>query len=630
MIIFSKKSIHRWKYWRSKSIIVLFPAICLTTNIFSQITFEKMYNQSDYALYGRGTLVKADTSGYYLGGYGIVNGGIQSTLIKTDWQGNLLWKQLFPNEYGTVRIINRDNPTEFIFLNNPSNMATKSDVKVTNVNSAGTVNWSKTYVKQNWDEPDQILQTSDKGFLVVGHSNSLPGIMVPHPYDAYILKLSQYGDTLWSKMTGERTINEYAWDAVETADSQYFVTGNDAQGRLLLIKLDSSGTIRWIKKYSKDFHNQPNCIALTNDNNLLIVGTCTPVNTYQSIFYAIKTDTTGNVLMEKTYAASSQNYRPALQMLKSGFLIAGHNQEDKVVLVKATNEGELSWSRTLQTQAQGSVSSIDVCNDGGFLLANQYCFSLIKTDSTGCVKPCILAVDGERTVSQYEAITFNAHDLRASTYHWSTAHGTVVSGQGSKQLSISWNETGTDTLKLVIENECGKDSIQLKINILECVPLKLSPIQQSGYFDFFVEKIEGKTPVYTWLVDHGTIVSGQHTNHIVVDWATTGELKVAVKASNDCSVVEDSIAFFYDKLNLPDEDIIQVYPASSNDGIFQITSKQDAKILLQVFSNSGQLISTAGLEGKKTMQIDISSHGKGMYLLKIIADKRVETKKIWF
>lgn len=586
-----------------------------------------MYSDPGYALYGRGTLAKTDSNGYYLGGYAMVNGSTKPTLVKTDTQGKIVSKQVFANEYGSVRIIDRYHPSEFVFLNNPSNLITKSDIRITKINTTGTVSWSKTYGKQNWDEPYKMIQTSDKGFLILGHSNSLPGIMVPHAYDAYMLKLNQYGDTLWSVMTGDPALNEYAWDAVETVDSQYLVTGNDSQGRILLLKLDAAGNTIWMKKFKNNYQTQPNCIALTSDNCCLIAGTSTPQNTNQSHFYAVKTDSDGTLLWEKTFAAGNENYRPELQILESGFLIAGNNQDD-IVLVKATNEGELIWSKILDIQSQGSVSSVDVCEDGGFILTSLYCFTLIKTDSMGCVKPALLAVDGERTVSQNETITFTANDLRGTVYNWSSGRGTITGGSGTAQPHISWENTGIDTLKLVVENECGKDSIELKINILECAPLKLSPIQQSGYFDFYVEKTEGKSPEYSWQVDQGTILSGQHTNRIVVDWKTTGELKVKLKASNDCSIVEDSILFFYDALQSPEEEKIQVYPDPAVAGVFQITNKHEKRILIQVFNSSGQMIETAEPEGMESVQLNFSLYGKGLYILKIIADQKVDTKKL--
>lgn len=613
-----------------KKHIVFFLVTSLIFNIYSQNTFEKQYNHPDYPLNGSGTLAIADTSGYFLGGYSIVDGSMKSTILKTDWKGEILWKQVVSNEYGTARLINRFNPTEFIFLKSPSNLTTKSDIKVTNINRAGTINWSETYVKQNWDEPDNIIQTSDKGYLVMGHSNSLPGIWEPHPYDAFVLKLNEHGDTLWSGMIGGTTINEYAFDAVETIDSHYYVTGNDSQGSILLIKLDTNGKIHWIKKYKKDYQSQPNCISLTSDNCLLIAGTSTPKNTNQSLFYALKTDTDGNLLWEKTYSAGGENYRPKLLVMESGFLIAGNNEEDKIILVKATNEGEIIWAKTLPTQTQGSVSAIDLCNDGGFLLTNHYCFTLIKTDSVGCVKPKLISVTGEQNVSLHEAITFTVSDVRGQVYNWSSNRGTVTSGQGTKHITMTWDETGTDTLKLVIENECGKDSSLLIINIYDCVPLKVSPIRQEGFFDFFIDKIEGKTPLYFWQVDRGTILSGQYTNHIVVDWTSTGELKVALNVSNECSEVNDSLLFFYSQRNDTYENRVQVFPNPTHDGTFQITNINESAIDIQVYNSLGQLINSIKPEGANTSQIDVRLHEQGMYVLKIVADKRVDTLKILY
>lgn len=610
-----------------KNYILLIFITSLTLSTFSQNTFEKLYNKPAEVVGGIGTLVMADSSGYYLGGSAWINGGNKPVLIRTDLNGDTLWMRFYPNQYGNVQLMDNANPGQFVFLNNPSNLVTKSDVKVTKMDNAGNIIWSNTIVKHNWDEPNQLIQTNDKGYLIVGHSNSLPGITVPYPYDAYVIKLNVAGDTLWTRTIGVVNNNDYAFEAIESTDSHFFITGYESHGKMMLIKMDAAGNVLWTKKYANNYINQPNCIARTKDNCCIVAGTRNPGSSNESHFYAMKIDAEGNVLWEKTYLLDGKNYRPKLLMLESGFLIAGQNLDD-IFLLKADEEGSLIWSKVLYTKQANTVSSVVACTDSGFLLTSTYSFTLIKTDPNGCVKPELLSVTGEHNVSVLEAITFSVKDQRGETYSWVSSRGTVLAGQGTSCVSMKWDKTGTDTIKLLVRNDCGMDSTQKIVNILDCAPVKISQIQQTGFFDFHVEKIEGESPTYLWQVDQGTILSGQNTEHIVVDWNSFGQLKVSVKVSNDCSLVADSISFFYDQLKDVENEMFQVFPNPARDGIFQISNKHNTEVLIQIYNGLGQLIELSNLEGLETKQFDISSGGRGVFLLKITTDKSVITKKI--
>ena len=79
--------------------------------------------------------------------------------------------------------------------------------------------------------------------MIAGQSNSLAGITTPYPYSAYINKFNSEGDTLWTKMVGNNNYNCYAYSAIETSDSHYFVTGEESEdswtSKALLINIIS-------------------------------------------------------------------------------------------------------------------------------------------------------------------------------------------------------------------------------------------------------------------------------------------------------------------------------------------------------------------------------------------------------
>jgi hypothetical protein len=496
---------------------------------------------------------------------------------------------------------------------------------------SGNIIWKSIIAKQNWDVPNQIIQTNDNGYLIAGQTNSLPGITTAHPYDAYIIKLNPEGDTLWTKMVGSYNYNDYAYSAIETSDSHYLVAGcgyeDSWSSKALLIKMDIYGNILWTKKYGTGHANSAFYVAETKDNNYIVAGTTYP-NTIEAIsnIYVLKVNKEGNILWEKTYGRGSGL---KLLVLDSGFLIAGQS-EGEAFLLKIGDEGNLLWSKTIISFGAGSVQSIDKCNDGGFIFTSPYSLSLFKTDAEGCIKPNALSIVGENNVSINDNITFKVNDVRGETYTWKSTHGTILSGQGTDGIIMYWNEVGLDTIKVFVENDCGVDSTTFNVNIQECVPLNISKIQNPYYStSFYVDKYEGQSPNYFWSVDKGTILSGQNSNHIEVVWNGSGNAKISVHVTNECSEYKDSLERFVSHLdNITVEDKINIFPNPTTEGVFYVSNNHESDILVQIYNITGEKIVSNILNRSKTQRYDISKFGKGVFIIKISDNNSIVSKKI--
>jgi len=623
-----------------KNLLLLSVLLFICQYTFSQITFEKSYkNETIYS--GLGRAVIAEDDGYFLSGlwYEKVNFFEHSVislkgsvLIRTNLSGDTLWTKTFPDEltFG-AHLISKSTPKEYVFLGNPSNLNTKSDIKVTKIDSLGNVIWNNTIINPNWDVANQIIQTNDDGYLIVGQTNSLIGVTAPHPYDAYIVKLNSKGDTLWTKMVGDKDYDDYAYGAIETSDSHYLITGYCHEGKVLLIKMNIYGDTLWTKKYGADtpkYYYRTSSVAETKDKNYIIVGTRDLNSTSSSDVYVLKVDKEGNVLWEKTYQFNGNSFGSKVLVLDSDFLIAGGNDE-KALLLKIGDEGNLLWSKIIMSFDANAVNSIDKCNDGGFIFTTSNSLSLFKTDAEGCIKPNILPVVGESNVSINDNIIFEINDVRGTAYTWESTHGTILSGQGTNRVIMYWNEIGLDTVKVFVENDCGVESSSFNVNIQECVPFNASKIQSSNFnTEFYVEKYEGKNPTYLWSVDKGTILSGQNSNHIKVNWNESGNAKISVNITNDCSMFEDNLQIIISHVDNIAEDKINIFPNPTIEGEFYISNNHDSDILVQIYNITGEKIVSNVLNRSVTQRYDVSEFGKGMFIVKFSDDNSTFSKKI--
>ncbi len=120
------------------------------------------------------------------------------------------------------------------------------DVYVIKLDASGNIQWTRTVGGTDWDYGRRIVQTADGGYIVLGATRSFgqnPGVS----FDVYLIRLDANGNLLWTKTIGG-TGDDRGNDIILTSDGGYVIVGvtnSFGQGGydILLLKLDSSGNI---------------------------------------------------------------------------------------------------------------------------------------------------------------------------------------------------------------------------------------------------------------------------------------------------------------------------------------------------------------------------------------------------
>ena len=115
-----------------------------------------------------------------------------------------------------------------------------------------------------------------------------------------------------------------------------------------------------------------------------------------------------------------------------------------------------------------------------------------------------------------------------STYSWTVTGGTIASGQGQDTVYIDWGVQGTGTVTVTEATEFG--CISPPVTITVSINVILTPQAPTGTPVICANDAQGLTytvintpgSVYTWHILGGTIVSGNSTSSVVVDWTQTG------------------------------------------------------------------------------------------------------------
>jgi len=144
------------------------------------------------------SIVQTSDGGFAIAGYtssfGAGNDDIY--VIKLDANGNLQWTKTIGGtnlEWGYSIVQTSDGGFAIVGYTE-SFGAGLQDVYVVKLDANGNLQWTKTIGGANVDFGNSIVQTSDGGFVIAGHTNSFSG--GGGIYDVYIIKLDTNGNLM--------------------------------------------------------------------------------------------------------------------------------------------------------------------------------------------------------------------------------------------------------------------------------------------------------------------------------------------------------------------------------------------------------------------------------------------------
>lgn len=217
---------------------------------------------------------------------------------------------------------------------------------------AQSITWEKLYGYPHSDEGTyDVCPSGDGNFFVVGNSgnNFLNGRI-------YVLKLNQYGDTLWTR---KYNAGHYAFAAVSTIDCGCVMTGQGIDS-LYTLKIDCYGNIVWYKSYP--FGAICFDIQKVSKGGYILCG----YNLFNGFFMRI--DSLGSTIWVREFLSTNQiGLGSCIETIDNGFLTGGYIRDPdtlKVVLIKVNDSGETVWENQYKILGRQAVlTSVIELND---------------------------------------------------------------------------------------------------------------------------------------------------------------------------------------------------------------------------------------------------------------------------
>jgi len=267
--------------------------------------------------------------------------------------------------------------------------------------SHGNYSWSKTYQIAGYDRlvPGQLIRASDGTFVIVSVAS---GVNNEQQDKVFLMKIDSQGSILWSKLLQGNNPDHLGMNGYTPtiAESKYngfaIVTSYNYEMYrygIWFIKVDSSGSLQRNVSLSTAEQDHVTSILQTTDGGYLLTGSRDGHSSYQGPSIAIKTDSNGTVLWEKTFGDQQDysvgGFHSAVGTTDGGFLLAGYTALPQSVshaaLVKIDADGNTVWNRTLSPGNSG-INSITPINGGGYAFAGvitSYVVWVGKIDASG-------------------------------------------------------------------------------------------------------------------------------------------------------------------------------------------------------------------------------------------------------
>lgn len=403
------------------------------------------------------------------------HGVLDFWIVKLDSSGNLLWeKSLGGSKDDFATSIQQTKDGGYIVaggtnsndgdITNHHGLTITTDYWLVKLDVNGNKQWQKNYGGTNNDFAQSVIQTKDGGYIIAGNTNSKNGdVTNVHDTiygDAWIVKTDRLGKIQWQKTYGGSDY-EQANSIQQTKDGGYVacgwtrsndgdVKGNQGNYDFWVIKLDSSGTLKWQRSLGGSGGDLAYSIEQTKDKGYIVAGGTTSKDGQvtglhgtigKEDFWVVKLNASGNILWQQALGGTEfEEARSVDQTNDGGYIVAGWSGWDNPNNGDVTgNHGDYDfWIVKLSDAAHNLVmKNMAVVNNLSFTLSPNPAVTFIQLNINSDKPVALLEVTNSRgNIILQENISINAKQqlqVDVSKFHTgvynvtiSTANNTIT------------------------------------------------------------------------------------------------------------------------------------------------------------------------------------------------------------
>ncbi|MBN2219193.1 MAG: hypothetical protein JW697_02835 [Kosmotogaceae bacterium] len=354
--------------------------------------------------------------------------------------------------------------SDLVSESNPLEDSTPRDGWIVKIDDNGFLEWQKRF-DLGWVELNDIIPTSDDGFLIVGKAFDRTAVGFDVESSFLVIKLDRYANEKW-RFKSEGIFNEAA-SVIEVEDG-YLILGTKTESKencsILLAKLDRSGILEWQRSYGGSSFDRGVAFDVDTNGNVVIVAETTSKdgeakgnsgNHFQvngiyielSSVLTIKVSSDGQVIWSKVLGGESEDSPSFVRIDDEGeIIITGSTNSRGGVferdssdydgfVAKLSEEGDLLWARTYGGSGNDIIKGFFTTQEGGIQAigfsesnpsANQPVDEVMKRSGITHSDFWVLQIDAEGELLWQDYLGGNKDDVGLSVAF--ACDGFVVAG----------------------------------------------------------------------------------------------------------------------------------------------------------------------------------------------------------
>lgn len=506
---------------------------------------------------------------------------------------------------------------------------------------APAIQWQKSLGGLNTEEANDIIQTIDGGYLIAGNADSNTGqITGNHGYmDYWLVKLNSAGTMQWQRSFGG-SADDTASSVIQTTDGGFAVagtsysnngdvTGNHGNSDIWITKLNSdAGVIEWQKSLGGTWYESARKIIQTADGGYIVSGSSNSNNgdvtgnhgTFD--FWIVKLSSTGNIQWQKSFGGSGEDIASSIiQTADGNYVVAGsstsndgnvtgnHGWRDFWILKLNSDGGVIFWQKSFGGSHVEVLNSMITTSDGGYILAGSaYSDDGDITGSMGGTDYWIVKLNSTGNLQWQKSLGGTKVDIASSILQTSDGGYMVVGSSNSNDGQV----TGYHP------------------------PLATGPGEGPNYYDYWAVKLNS-TGNIQWQKALGG--SGIDNANSVIQTADGGFIIAGDSTSNNGDITGNQGGKDYWVVKLAPENLATsevVKDDAVTAKVFPNPAKDHVTLKLDYFTPSmeasiidmlGKTVHQQKLDGLKT-KINTTHLGKGVYFMNVSGSTQKITQKL--
>lgn len=149
-----------------------------------------------------------------------------------------------------------------------------------------------------------VCETIDKGYIILGFSDT-----PENKQQICLIKTNQSGDTLWTKLIAGMGWS-YGFSIKQTSDKGYIIAGHTSKSidwgvytDLLLTKISEKGEVIWTKIFGGSGNDGAKSVEIMDDQGFMVLGSANSNGFDDYNPYIIRTNAKGDTIWTKTLSS---------------------------------------------------------------------------------------------------------------------------------------------------------------------------------------------------------------------------------------------------------------------------------------------------------------------------------------